>query len=378
MKKLIVKSSDSLDIQEYTQILSKIKRYIKQAQTKALLSVNSELLKMYWNIGKTISIQQKINGWGSQTIEKLANDIQNSFPGIEGFSRSNIFRMQAFYGAYEIVAQAARQLEKLPMFNIPWWHNVVLLQKIKSNEQRLWYAQQAIKYGWSRTVLEWHISLKSHDRQGKAITNFKKQIPAPESELVQQAFKDPYILDFVTLREPYLERDIEKNLMLNIQKVMLELGKGFTFAGQQYHIRVGSKDFYIDLLFYHVPLKRYVVIELKAREFNYFDAGQISFYITAVDEQLKGVGDNPTIGLILCKEKDHFVAEYALKNINIPIGVASYEINLIKDLPIEFQDSLPTIKEIEDKLEIQTALQEIEYKEVIPKTNKKLTSKKQK
>ena len=316
MKKVITKKNNDLDIAEYTLILKKIKRYIKQAQTKALLSVNTELLKMYWNIGKTISIQQKTNGWGSQTIDKLANDIQDTFPGLAGFSRSNIFRMQAFYASYEIVAQAARQLEALPIFNIPWWHNVVLLQKIKSNDQRLWYAQQTIELGWSRTVLEWHISLKSHARQGKAITNFKKQIPFPESELVQQAFKDPYILDFILLQEPYLERDIEKNLMANIQKVMLELGKGFTFAGQQYHIKVGSQDFYIDLLFYHVPLKRYVVIELKAREFNYLDAGQISFYITAVDEQLKGINDNPTIGLILCKDKDHYVAEYALKNIN--------------------------------------------------------------
>jgi len=386
MKKVIASSlaknvakkniDDNLDIQEYTHFLFKIKKFIKQAQTKALLSVNHELLKMYWNIGKIISIQQKKNGWGSQTIDKLATDIQILFPGLAGFSRSNIFRMQAFYGSYEIVAQAVRQLEQLPIFSIPWGHNVTLLQKLKSNTDRLWYAQQTIEQGWSRTVLEWHISLKSHDRQGKAITNFKKQIAAPESELVQQAFKDPYILDFITLREPYFERDIEKNLMANIQKVMLEFGKGFAFAGQQYHIKVGSQDFYIDLLFYHVPLKRYVVIELKARDFNYLDAGQISFYITAVDEQLKGVDDNPTIGLILCKDKDHYVAEYALKNINIPIGVASYEINLIKELPIEFQDSLPSIKEIEAKLEIQTAMQTIESKEIIKKTTKKSVSKK--
>ena len=351
MKKVIVNIDKSLELQKYAQTLLEIKQRIQQAQVKALTAINTELLKLYWDIGKIISQKTEENQWGAQTVEKLAEDLKNIFPGMSGFSRSNVFKMKSFYTTYEIVSRTVRQLEDMPIFSIPWGHNVVLITKVKSIEERLWYAQKIIQNGWSRTVLEWQISSDLYNREGKAITNFKKQLPSSESELVQQLVKDPYVFDFLTLHEYHVERDIEQGLMQNIQKTLLEIGKGFAFVGQQYHVAIGDKDYYIDLLFYHVPLKRYLVIELKAREFDYLDAGQISFYITAIDEKVRGKDDNPTIGLILCKEKDHYSAEYALKSSSKPIGIASYVTDLIHELPLEWKSSLPTIQEIEIELE---------------------------
>lgn len=378
MKKVIVNIDKSLELQKYAQTLLEIKQRIQQAQVKALTAINTELLKLYWDIGKIISQKTEENQWGAQTVEKLAEDLKNIFPGMSGFSRSNVFKMKSFYTTYEIVSRTVRQLEDMPIFSIPWGHNVVLITKVKSIEERLWYAQKIIQNGWSRTVLEWQISSDLYNREGKAITNFKKQLPSSESELVQQLVKDPYVFDFLTLHEYHVERDIEQGLMQNIQKTLLEIGKGFAFVGQQYHVAIGDKDYYIDLLFYHVPLKRYLVIELKAREFDYLDAGQISFYITAIDEKVRGKDDNPTIGLILCKEKDHYSAEYALKSSSKPIGIASYVTDLIHELPLEWKSSLPTIQEIEIELEKKEIIQELEIKAkktVDIKTIKKSTSK---
>ena len=378
MKKVIVNIDKSLELQKYAQTLLEIKQRIQQAQVKALTAINTELLKLYWDIGKIISQKTEENQWGAQTVEKLAEDLKNIFPGMSGFSRSNVFKMKSFYTTYEIVSRTVRQLEDMPIFSIPWGHNVVLITKVKSIEERLWYAQKIIQNGWSRTVLEWQISSDLYNREGKAITNFKKQLPSSESELVQQLVKDPYVFDFLTLHEYHVERDIEQGLMQNIQITLLEIGKGFAFVGQQYHVAIGDKDYYIDLLFYHVPLKRYLVIELKAREFDYLDAGQISFYITAIDEKVRGKDDNPTIGLILCKEKDHYSAEYALKSSSKPIGIASYVTDLIHELPLEWKSSLPTIQEIEIELEKKEIIQELEIKAkktVDIKTIKKSTSK---
>ena len=378
MKKVIVNIDKSLELQKYAQTLLEIKQRIQQAQVKALTAINTELLKLYWDIGKIISQKTEENQWGAQTVEKLAEDLKNIFPGMSGFSRSNVFKMKSFYTTYEIVSRTVRQLEDMPIFSIPWGHNVVLITKVKSIEERLWYDKKIIKNGWSRTVLEWQISSDLYNREGKAITNFKKQLPSSESELVQQFVKDPYVFDFLTLHEYHVERDIEQGLMQNIQKTLLEIGKGFAFVGQQYHVAIGDKDYYIDLLFYHVPLKRYLVIELKAREFDYLDAGQISFYITAIDEKVRGKDDNPTIGLILCKEKDHYSAEYALKSSSKPIGIASYVTDLIHELPLEWKSPLPTIQEIEIELEKKEIIQELEIKAkktVDIKTIKKSTSK---
>lgn len=357
-KKLKENSSTGTSTKEYAETLASIKKQIQEAQTKAIFSVNKELIKLYWAIGKAITEKQEKSGWGTNVIENLAKDLQNSFPGMSGFSRANVFNMRAFYQAYEKVQQPARQFEDLPIFHIPWWHNIVLLGKLKDNDQRLWYAQKAIENGWSRSMLETWIKSDLYKRQGKSVSNFLKTLPAPQSDMTQQEFKDPYIFDFLTLHEKHLEQDLEQGLIDNVQKLLLEMGKGFAFVGRQYHLHIGDKDFYIDLLFYHLKLRCYVVVELKAQEFDPRDTGQLNFYLSVVDDLLRHPDDKPTIGLLLCKTKNNFIAEYALRDINKPIGVAEYETKIVERLPKELKSSLPTIEEIEAELEKQEILNE--------------------
>ncbi len=354
--------SKDLLLKEYAQTLKDIKSRIKKAQAKSILSVNKELLKLYWYIGETITEKQKISNWGDKVIEKLAQDLQNSFPGMKGFSKINVFRMRAFYLAYEIVSQAATQFADLPIFNIPWFHNVIIIHKIKSTEERLWYAQKSIENGWSRSMLETWIKSDLYNRQGKAISNFPSTLPSPESDMAQQAFKDPYIFDFLTLQEEHLEQDLEKGLIDHVQKLLLEMGKGFALVGRQYHLEIDEDDYYIDLLFYHTKLKCYVVVELKARKFDPRDVGQLNFYLSACDDLLRDETDKPTIGLLLCKSKKNFTAEYALRDIRKPIGIAEYETEIIKNLPKELKSSLPTIEEIEAELEKTEKIQQTESK----------------
>ena len=242
-------------------------------------------------------------------------------------------------------------LTDLSTFNVPWGHNSVLLEKLKDTNQRLWYAKKSIENGWSRSVLEMWIESNLFNRQGKAITNFNTAFPAPDSDMAQQALKDPYNFDFLTLSTQAQEQEIEQGLIDHIQKFLLELGQGFAFIGRQYHLVVGQSDFYIDMLFYHTQLRCYIVIELKAKKFDVRDVGQISFYLSSIDKILKHPDDKPTIGLLLCKSKDNFVAEYAIQNIMSPIGIASYTTELVESLPKEFKDKLPTISEIESGLE---------------------------
>jgi predicted nuclease of restriction endonuclease-like (RecB) superfamily len=351
---------------EYTATLVALKKQIREAQIKAALAANKELIMLYWQIGKTIAEKQKESGWGSSVIERLANDLQKEFPGIGGFSRRNIFRMQAFYLAYQEMPQLVAQFERLSIFNIPWGHNAIILEKLKDTRERLWYAQKTIENGWSRAILGIQIESNLLARTGKAVTNFKKTIPTPDSDLAQQSLKDPYVFDFLTLREDHVEQDIEQGLIDNVQKLLLELGKGFSFVGRQYHMQVGTQDFYLDLLFYHFKLRCFVVVELKSGQFDPRDAGQLNFYLSAVDSNLKGPEDKPTIGLLLCKSKDNLVAEYALRDINKPIGVAGYETALIAKLPKNLKSSLPTIEEIEAELE-KSEITEIKSK----KTKKK-------
>ncbi|HLJ31406.1 MAG TPA: PDDEXK nuclease domain-containing protein [Candidatus Babeliales bacterium] len=364
-------SSPSVPTQEYIQTLVDLKQYVQEAQIKATFSANKELMCLYWSIGKIINEKQTLSGWGTKLIEQLAEDLQNTFPGIGGFSRANIFRIKAFFASYEIVAQAVRQFESLPIAMIPWGHNVVLIQKLKDIKQRLWYAQKAIEYGWSRSMLETWIKSDLYNREGKAITNFKHTLPQPESDMAHYSLKDPYIFDFLTLHEQHLEKDVEQGLIDHIQKFLLELGEGFSFYGRQYHLEIGDKDYYIDLLFYHVKLRCFIVIELKAREFEPKDAGQINFYLSAIDDLLRNPGDNPTIGLILCKSKNNFTAEYALRDIKKPIGVAGYETILVESLPKNLKGSLPTIKEIEAELKKQEMLLDILTEEVKKKSKNK-------
>ncbi len=344
------KKSVAVVTREYTETLATLKQQIQEAQIKAALSVNKELIKLYWSIGKTILEKQKTDGWGATTIEQLAQDLQNAFPGIEGFSPRNIFRMRAFYLAYQEMPQAVAQLAELPIFNIPWGHNAVLIEKIKDTELKLWYAQKAVENGWSRSMLETWIKSKLHKRQGKAITNFKRTLPAPNSDMAQQSLKDPYLFDFLTLREEHFERDVEQGLIDHIQKFLLELGKDFAFVGRQYHLEVDGDDYYLDLLLYHLKLRCYMVVELKTSSFKPEYAGKLNFYLSAVDDLLRHKDDNQTIGLLLCRTKKNFTVEYALRDIRKPIGVAEYEIKLVESLPKNLKSSLPTISEIEAEL----------------------------
>lgn len=339
--------------QDYAKTLVDLKEHIAQTQIKAAMAANKELIKLYWYIGQTIVEKQEKCGWGTSVIERLARDLQKEFPGVSGFSRSNIFNMRAFYAAYEKVQQAARQLTDLPFFNIPWWHNVILLTKLKDYQERLWYAQKAIENGWSRTILSIHIESSLHIRQGKAITNFSHTLPEPDSDLAQQSLKDPYLFDFLTMHDKFVERELEQGLIDHVQKFLLELGQGFAFVGRQKHLAVGDSDFYIDLLLYNIHLRCYVVVELKNTDFKPEYAGQLNFYLSAVDDMLRMPDDKPTIGLILCKTKNNVVAEYALRDISKPIGVAGFATKIVKTLPKNLKSSLPSIKEIEEELEMR-------------------------
>lgn len=331
----MVKKKNTMDSEispkDYAQTLLDLKKQVQEAQVKATLAVNQELIKLYWNIGKTIAEQQENNGWGTNAVEKLANDLQNLFPGMSGFSRANVFYMRAFYQAYKKIQQPVGQLESYPIFNIPWGHNIAILTRVKDFVQQLWYAQKVLENGWSRSALQDWIKSDLYKREGKAITNFTQTLPSTNSLLAQQAFKDPYIFDFLTLHSDHVERDLEQGLIDNVQKLLLEMGKGFALIGRQYHLEVDGDDYYIDLLFYHVKLKCYVVVELKARAFDPRDVGQLNFYLSAIDDIVRDTTDNPTIGLLLCKTKKNFTAEYALRDINKPIGMLSMKQSFLKD-----------------------------------------------
>jgi predicted nuclease of restriction endonuclease-like (RecB) superfamily len=340
----------------YPGFLSIIKERIAQARIRASLSVNRELIKLYWYIGKMIVERQEREGWGKSIVERLAIDLQREFPDMQGFSSGNIWRMRALYVSYfeqsQILAQPVRELTSviLPqaVAEIPWGHNVTLLEKLKNTNERLWYAEQTIENGWSRNVLIHQIESGLYKRQGKAITNFPKTLLSPQSDLAQQLIKDPYTFDFLSIRERANERDLEKSLVEHLKEFLIELGVGFAFVGQQYHLEVGGQDYYIDLLFYHTRLHCYIVIELKVTEFQPEFAGKMTFYLSAVDDILCQSNDQPSIGIILCKSKNKLVVEYALRNTSKPIGVAVYR--LTTSLPKNLKGKLPTIEELKTEL----------------------------
>jgi predicted nuclease of restriction endonuclease-like (RecB) superfamily len=335
----------------YVQILSALKQKIWSTQVKTFTTVNQELIALYWHIGKVVTEQQEINSWGLDVIDQLVKDLQLAFPGFEGCSRTNILRMQAFFMSYQRQAQTLQQIHELPIFKISWGHNVVIFQKIKSDEEeRLWYAQNTLNHGWSRSILEMHIKSNLYTRQGKAITNFYDTLSKPHADKAQQSLKDPYIFNFLTLDKEFREYDLEQGLVNEVQKLsqmqkmLLELGKGFAFVGRQYHVMVGEKNYYIDLLFYHTILRCYIVVELKAKEFDPRDVGQLNFYLSIIDDQLRHPNDQPTIGLLLCKTKENMIVEYALRDMRKPMGVAGYEIRIAEKLPKEFACPLSDIE----------------------------------
>jgi predicted nuclease of restriction endonuclease-like (RecB) superfamily len=340
----------------YAALLDELKARIRAAQVKAALSVNRELILLYWDIGKSIVERQRKEGWGRSVVERLARDLQAEFPGISGFSPQNMWYMRAFYLAWTVevanLQQPVGELdgENLPQAvgEIPWGHNVQLLSKLNDPSKRFWYAQKTIEHGWSRAVLVHQIESSLYERQGKAVTNFDRALPPPQSDLARQALKDPYVFDFLTLTEDAAERELERGLLAHIRKFLLELGTGFAFVGQQHHLEVGGEDFYLDLLFYHLRLRCYVVIDLKVEPFRPEFAGKMNFYLSAVDDRLRQQDDKPSIGLILCKDKSKIIVEYALRDTRKPMGVASYR--LTASLPRHLKGSLPSIEELEAEL----------------------------
>ena len=331
--------------QNYNQLLGELKDKIRSAQTKAAVGVNRELILLYWDLGRTIVEQQKVAGWGKAALEQLGNDLQKEFPGATGFSPRNLRHMRAFYLAYaELSADETSKVIQL-VSQLPWGHNILLLQRFKEVEQRLWYAQKTIQNGWSRAVLEHQIDTQLYERQGKAVNNFTNTLPKSQSDLAQELLKNPYNFAFLTLAEDALERDLEKGLLQNLQKFLLELGKGFAFVGSQYHLEVGGEDFYLDLLFYHLHLRCYVVIDLKIPDFKPEYAGKMNFYLTAVDQQLRHSDDKPSIGIVLCKSQNQIIAEYSLSNMTKPIGLAEY-----RALPEEMRRELPAPEELQENI----------------------------
>lgn len=301
--------------------------------------------------------KQDAEGWGAKVIDRLARDLQSEFPGTDGFSRTNLYRMRALYAAYpgtfpvvpQVVGQTDCPLPE-PVMHIPWGHNVILIEKVKDPARRVWYARQAIEHGWSRAVLHLQIESDLFSRQGKAITNFPDTLPLPQSDLALQTFKDPYIFSFLTLETSARERDLEQGLMDHIQKFLLELGVGFSFVGRQYLLEVEGCEYFIDLLFYHLKLRCFVVIDLKMEEFSPEHAGKMNFYLSVVDDLLRQPGDQPSIGLVLCKTKKHLTVEYALRDMGKPIGVSEWRTRLVASLPERLRGSLPTIEDLENEL----------------------------
>ena len=323
---------------EYISIVEKIKSEITSAQYRAAVHVNADMLLLYYDIGCVIN---KHKTWGNKFIDNLASDIRMAFPESKGYSVRNLKYMAKFAETYPV-----REFVQQVVAQIPWGHNVVLLDKVSDAKEREWYIKKSAKNGWSRNVLVHQIESGLYQRQVLVdkVSNFESRLPSPQSELAVQTMKDPYVFDFIPFREEMLERDIEQALVRDVTKLLLELGTGFAFLGNQYHLNVGGDDFYIDLLFYNLNLRCYVVIELKAGDFKPEYAGQLNFYLSAVDEILKKEEDNPSIGLLLCKSKNNLVAEYSLKDISKPIGVSEYKVT--RNLPDALEEQLPSVEDI--------------------------------
>jgi predicted nuclease of restriction endonuclease-like (RecB) superfamily len=340
---------------DYKTVLVDLKKKIQECQLKAITAVNNELIRLYWNIGEMIVKKQENSGWGTKFIEMLAKDLQNEFPGVEGFSRRNVFRMRAFYKEYQIVPPVVAQTDELEhlgiLSKIPWSHNIILMEKLDSVEQRLWYAKKTVENKWGKRALEDWIDRDIYSRQGKAITNFSLRLPEPQSTLAQETLYDPYTFDFLKLSPGHLEKELEAGLVGKIQETLLAFGHGFAFVGRQYPLEIDGDTFYIDLLFYHIPSHRYICVELKTEHFKAEYTGQMNFYLAAIDDLLKTAEDNPSIGLILCKKKSKIKAEYALRDLQKLMSVSEYSTESKKKSIKTVDNLLPTIEEIEAELQ---------------------------
>jgi predicted nuclease of restriction endonuclease-like (RecB) superfamily len=362
----------------YPPLLAELKSRVRSTQVRAALAASAELIGLYWHVGSLIARAQTDEGWGQAVIPRLAVDLQKEFPDTQGFSERNIGRMIAFYREYPdlfsnlpqavanlpagesslILPQAAAQLaisDSTPILpqlaaKLPWFHHVILIERVKNRADRFWYMQQAVTHGWSRSILSAQIAAKAHRSAGKAITNFSETLPSPQSDLAQQTLKDPYLFDFLTLATAARERDLEQGLIDHIQKFLVTLGVGFAFVGRQVNLSVGGQDYYLDLLFYHLKLRCFVVIDLKIEAFKPEFAGKMNFYLSAIDEQMRHKDDQPTIGLLLCHENNRLTVEYALRDMKKPIGVAQWKTKLVDSLPKKLQGSLPTLAQLEQEL----------------------------
>jgi predicted nuclease of restriction endonuclease-like (RecB) superfamily len=361
-------TGDKKAIAFYGELLADIKTRIQRAQNRAVMAANAEMIRMYWDIGRMVVKRQADEGWGGGILARLAKDLKNELPEVKGFSKRNLQLMVQFQKAYPdlfantqpAVAHLAdpeapartdprgEQSTQPLVAQLPWAHNVILIQKVKDTVNRRWYAKQALSEGWSRDTLALMIKSKAHERQGQAVDNFDHHLPEPHAQLARDTLKDPYVFDFLTLDAPFRERELEMGLIEHLERFLMELGAGFAFVGRQVHLAVGDTDFYIDLLFFHLRLRSFIVVDLKIGPFKPEYAGKINFYCNVVDEQYRHSDDNPTIGLILCQDKKRVLAEYALRGMSKPIGVSEYE--LTRALPEELKSSLPTIDQIESAL----------------------------
>lgn len=366
---------------DYHAILNQIKEDVRSSRARAAVAVNRELVGLYWRLGQTIVEQQKQAQWGTKVVERLAADLKSTFSDMRGFSPANLWAMRQFYLSWSDMGRefsdVIDKLDRLPRLpeppqgmpslsdgergdedgtailyqlvrELPWGHNRLIINKIKDPAVRLWYLQKSLIHGWSRNVLALQIDSSLHERQGHAVTNFPATLPHPESDLAIQTLKDPYNFDFLGLGEDAREREIEKEMLAHLKRFLLELGEGFALVGQQYRLTIGEKDYHIDLLFYHIQLRAYVAVELKATPFEPSYIGQLNHYLSAVDDKLRREGDNPTIGLLLCRDKDRIDVEYALRGLSQPMAVADYR--LTKAIPNDLKGALPSIEEIENEL----------------------------
>ena len=341
--------------ENYEAFLHNLKNRIRTAQVRAALAVNQELVLLYWQIGQDILLRQEQQGWGTKVIDRLAKDLKQEFPEMQGFSSRNLKYMRTFAEVYPdlVIVQGV-------LAQITWYHNIALLEKLKSQEERLWYAYKTSEQGWSRNVLVHQIESQLYQRQGGATTNFERVLPLPQSDLAQQIIKSPYNFDFLCLGDERSERNLERSLIEHIRDFLLELGVGFAFLGSQYPLVVSGKEYRLDLLFYHVQLHCYVVLELKMGEFEPEFSGKMNFYVAAVDNLLRTEQDDPTIGIILCKSKDKATVEYALQGMQQPIGVSTYQLG--RKLPEPLQSSLPTVEQLE--MELSLAVSEAKAEEM--------------
>lgn len=375
---------DSISSSEYASLLKNVKKRILIAQQHAYYSANAELLRMYWDVGEMLFTSKMKDGWGKKTLQRLANDLKNEYTDIKGFSIRNMQCMMQFYKEYNkeltmckmsasaiaqpsvahlsqefnvdvqpitqpSVAQLTNSNFSLPITHVSWSNNLILMQKVKDIKARYWYMIQCISANWTRDYLKEAIELDYYKQHGALANNFHLTLPKPEAEEVRNSLKDPYLFDMVTFTEKYDERDVELGLVKHVEKFLMEMGAGFAFLGRQYHIEVAGDDYYLDMLMYNTFMHRYMVVELKVTEFKPEYVGKLNFYCSAVDDILCREGDNKTIGLLLCKTKDRIKAEYALRDINKPIGISDYKLGQV--LPKDLRSSLPSIEEIEEELE---------------------------